>query len=159
MQRKNFFTLLGTTVIIITMSELSGCTNQNNSDTNFTPAREVTGKWLGSPVFTDRANECAYEGTMELILQQEGTYVSGYFDITVTKTEGAPSCVEIGSTFRYLLEGTISSSHIELLVAHTDTLTGSFTTDLMTLRWELCQECDSGPAVKLVGMVSLMREH
>jgi hypothetical protein len=96
---------------------------------------------------------------MELVLEAEGTSVSGYFDLTVTETEGTSSCVKIGSTFRYLVEGTISSSRIDLLVAGTDTLTGSFTTDLMTLRWEQCQECDSGPAVMLIGMVSLMREH
>jgi hypothetical protein len=70
------------------MIQVNGCTNQNNGGTNPTPARNVTGKWIGSPVFTDRAYECAYDE-----------------------------------------------------------------------RWEQCQECDSFPAVKLIGMVSLKKEH
>ena len=156
---KKYSTMLGITILFALLLSLGGCSDQNNDDTNLSPARDVTGTWSGIPVFTDRANDCRYDGTMEMTLQQEDSHVSGYFDLTVTKTDGDSSCVDIGSTFRYLVEGTISSSHIELLVADTDTLNGSFTTDLMTLRWEQCHDCDSGPAVKLIGMVPLMREH
>ncbi len=158
MPRKKTVPIIILAVLLLTMTEFSGCTNQNNDGTNLTPARDVTGNWTGSPVFTDRAYECAYEGTMKLRLEQQDSNVTGYFDLTVVSTDGSPACVQIGSTFRYLVEGTISSSRIDLLVAGTDALVGSFTTDLMTLRWEQCQECDSGPAIKLVGMVSLRKE-
>ena len=129
-----------------------------SSDSQLNPARNITGTWVGTPVFTDRINTCVYEGTMELTLEQYESYVSGYVDFLVTTNDGAPSCVAAGSSFRYLVNGTISSSHIYLLVAETDALNGSFTTDLMTLRWELCGECGSGPAVKAIGMVSLTRK-
>ena len=146
-------------IILFLCIQLSGCSGQDNSNTLLTPARDVTGKWTGTPVFSDRANECVYEGTMELTLQQHGNNVSGYYDLTVTKTQGNPSCVTVGSTFRFLVEGTVSSSQLHLLIAETDRLNGSFTTDLMTLRWEQCTVCESGPAIKLIGMVSLLREH
>jgi hypothetical protein len=151
------FALLGILILFVCI-RFSGCFEYDTQSTTLTPARDVTGQWSGAPVFTDRANECKYDGTMTLTLQQNGDVVTGYFDLTVTSSEGNPSCVMIGSSFRYLVEGTISSTQITLVIADTDRLLGSFTTDLMTLRWEQCADCDSGPAIKLIGMVSLVRE-
>ena len=150
------FIVLGIMVIFAGLV-LSGCTSQDGTS-ELSAARDLTGKWTGTPVFMDRANTCSYQGTMELTLQQTGNDVTGYYDLLVTKTGEGASCVRVGSSFRYLIQGTVSSSSISLVVADTDSLTGSFTTDLMTLRWEQCLSCDSGPAMKLVGMVSLRRE-
>jgi hypothetical protein len=156
MRKKQFITL--GPLIFISCLFLSGCVTEDNQRTPLNPARDLTGTWTGTPVFTDRANECAYEGTMELTLRQNQNHLTGSFNLTVTKTTGDPPCVRVGSLFSYLVDGTVSSSRIHLIIADTDYLNGSFTTDLMTLRWQQCTSCRSGPAIKLIGMVSLMRE-
>jgi len=156
MRKKHVITLGA--LIFFSCLLLSGCITPDNQRTSLTPARDLTGTWTGTPVFTDRGNECAYEGTMELNLQQNQNHLAGSFNLTVTKTTGDPPCVRVGSSFHYLVDGTVSSSQIHLIIADTDYLNGSFTTDLMTLRWQQCTSCESGPAIKLIGMVSLMRE-
>jgi hypothetical protein len=155
--RKPIFMILGTLILFLCLF-LSGCDSQDDNTASLTPARDLTGRWTGTPVFTDRANECAYEGAMELTLMQNENHLTGFFNLTVTKTTGDPPCVRVGSSFHYLVDGTVSSTQIHLIVADTDSLNGSFTTDLMTLRWQQCTSCESGPAIKLVGIVQLMRE-
>ena len=130
---------------------LGGCTS------TITPARDLTGQWNGIVSFTERSPKCSYQGDMILNLRQQGDNINGNFNIVVTKAEGN-DCVRIGSQFGYLVSGTVSSSAISLLVADTDVLLGSFTTDIMTLRWESCQDCSSGPAIKILGPVSLLRQ-
>lgn len=129
-----------------------------DSSAGLSPARPLTGTWRGTASFTDRAYSCSYQGTMVLTLAQEGSQLEGSYELVVTNTSGGTSCVRIGSEFSYLVQGSANTSSLVLSVAETDTMRGSFTTDIMTLRWERCDDCGSGPATTIVGMVTLFKD-
>ena len=137
---------------------LSGCFQQRPEiDSTLSPARDVSGAWSTLEVaFTDRILDCSYRGDMTLNLQQNGNNVVGGYTVTVTEAEGN-NCVRIGSQFQYAVAGTVSSSAIDMKIAGTDDLKGSFTTDTMTLRQEKCEECGAGPAIVFAGPVILRK--
>ncbi len=126
--------------------------------TTISAARPLAGTWTGTVTFTDRPTQtCLYQGPLTLHLTQNGDQLDGSFTATVTSTNNNPACVRVGSTFTYDLQGTVSSSAVHLTVADTDALTGAYTTNILTLRWQRCENCTSGPAITFVGMVSLTK--
>lgn len=122
-------------------------------------AREITGTWNGKASFTDRALDCSYQGDMVLNLNQNGNNVNGNFVLTVTQASQGDNCLRVGTVFpAFFVAGTIESSSIDMLIANTDDLVGSFTADTMALRSTKCKDCDSGPALILQGPVNLLKE-
>ena len=140
-------------LLVVSLFFVSGCTDQT-----ITSSRDLNGVWQGHSIaFTDRAFDCSYTGDMTLNLVHNGNNLQGNYNLIVRSAQGN-NCVRIGSELGYVVSGTVSSSAIDLSVDNTDSLVGSFTTDLMTLRWQDCETCGSGPAVKLVGPAQLQRK-
>ena len=127
--------------------------------TTITPARDTSGVWSTLEVaFTDRIQDCAYKGDMTLNLNQAGNNVVGGYTVTVTEAEGN-NCVRIGTVFPpFGVAGTVSASAINMKIANTDDLKGSFTADTMTLRQDKCEECGAGPAIVFAGPIILRRQ-
>lgn len=121
-------------------------------------ARDLSGTWIGNPIFTERSPVCSYGSDMVLNLQQNGNNVNGNFNVVVKSAKGT-GCLRVGTAIPgYPVAGTLTSSAIDMKISGVDTLKGSFTTDTMTLRWEQCKNCDSGPAIKFVGSIQLKRK-
>ena len=150
-----------TLIILLTcIVFLSACTSAKPEITStVSSARDIDGDWVGSVTFTERSPNCVYRGDFELALQQNGNNVQGGFTVTVKSIEKqGPNCLRTGTSLRYGVGGTVSSSSISLLISNTDKLKGSFTTDQLTLRWEQCDACSSGPAIKFTGPMFLARK-
>jgi len=123
-------------------------------------ARDLNGQWAGTVSFTERVPNCAYRGALVLNLGQNGNNLNGGFTLSIDEivTQG-PNCLRVGTVLPpSAVSGTASSSSINLLISNTDKLKGSFTTDAMTLRWEICDNCQAGPAIKFVGPMQLRRQ-
>ena len=129
-------------------------------DSTISGARDLGGQWVGHTVaFTDRIQDCGYLGDVTLNLAQNGNNLNGNIILTVRSVTQGNNCLRVGTQFpAFFVAGTVSASAINLKVANTDDLKGSFTTDLMTLRWEKCKSCDSGPAMVLVGPAQLRKQ-
>jgi len=126
-------------------------------DSTISTARDISGQWAGIVSFTERVPQCSYSGNFRLNLQQNGNNAQGGFDVTVNEVKSGTGCLRVGTNLGFLVGGTVSSSAINLKIANTDNLDGSFTTDQMTLRWGQCQDCSSGPALRFTGPMFLTR--
>jgi len=128
---------------------------------SLTVARDLSGQWNGKAVFTDKQLDCLYNGDMTINFVQNGNQLNGNFNLVVESSQPQnqfANCINVGSNLGYLLGGTVSASAIDLFIANTDKLIGSFTTDIMTLRWEPCQGCVAGPPIKFQGPINLKRQ-
>lgn len=115
------------------------------------PARDLTGDWSGTASFREDVEgaQCLFTGVFYLRLQQEGNDVGGDFSFTETSVRqtrlptdsGVPavgcSHPDSGVTSGQVY-GSVSSSAIYLGVGGRPQFSGSFTTDLMSLRLEKC---------------------
>lgn len=148
---------LVTLLFFVSLLFISSCTSQNKMTsqpelaTTITPARDVTGSWTGSTSFQENVEgaECFFQGTFILSLQQQGNSVSGQFVFTETafqetKIPTTSPIPPIGcsgpvdKTTRGSVQGTVSSSAIDLSIGAEKIFTGSFTTDLMKLKLATC---------------------
>ena len=126
--------------------------------TTTNPARDLTGNWDGIVTFTERVPNCVYSADYTMNLAQNGNNVVGGFNVVIREVKsGTVNCLRTGTQLGFPVAGSISSSAINMLISGTDKLKGSFTTDQMTLRWELCDACASGPAIKFTGPMFLTR--
>ena len=165
-------------LFLISLLFISSCTSQNKTATSpkltttITPARDVTGRWTGSASFQENVEgaECLFQGTFVLNLQQQGNSVQGNFVFTETafhetKVPTTSLIPQIGcsgpvdKTTRGSVQGTVSSSAIDLSIGAEKVFAGSFTTDLMKLTLTAClvqndQECTVDDTL---GTLTLMR--
>ena len=100
------------------------------------PARDVTGTWSGSLAMQDDGPPgCSYGGTATLTIAMSGNDVSGSLteSVQVTNQPDPSTPCDTTGTVTFGVSGTVSSSSITMTDSEGDTLSGSFTTDLMTL--------------------------
>lgn len=108
----------------------------NTVDATLSPARDVTGTWSGSLTMQDTGPPgCSYGGTATLTLVMNGNDVTGSLteSVQVTNQPDPNTPCDTTGTPTFSVNGTVSSSSITMTDSEGDTLTGSFTTDLMTL--------------------------
>lgn len=126
-------------------------------DKTITTARDITGGWTGIVSFSERVPQCSYSSDFNMNLLQTGNNVRGNFNVIIKKIQSGTDCLNIGTQLGFPVSGTVSSSAINLEISNTDKLLGSLTTDQMTLRWEICDNCNAGPAIKFNGPLFLTR--
>jgi len=120
-------------------------------------ARDLSGRWTGIVTFTERVPQCSYSADFDMNLVQNGDALNGGFNVVIREIKSGSDCLNPGTQLGFPVAGSASASAINMLISGTDKLLGSLTTDQMTLRWELCDACDSGPAIKFVGPMFLTR--
>ena len=152
-----FFVLLILIVVfltVITPFEPQQNTEQSPSEqpsNQLNPARDLTGRWVSSTSFQENVEgaECLFSGVFILTLQQNGNSVYGDFEFTETslkqtrvQTESSIPSVgcyhPVAGVTSGQFSGSVSSSAVELNVGGRRQFSGSFTTDLMSLKLVKC---------------------
>lgn len=120
---------------------LSIFTNLTLVHAQLTPARDLTGVWLGSATWTDSfdyypsAVSCSFTSNVELDLTQDGSTWSGniyYTNIQNTQKPHDPACDTVAHTPGPEIGGTVSSSSFSGIVYVGVPIQGTFTTDLIS---------------------------
>jgi hypothetical protein len=106
-------------------------------------ARDLSGLWLGtSPngaLYADNvANpNCEYEADVRITLIQDGTALTGSFNLTVRRStkllQTSLPCVPVGASSNQALFGSVSGSSVEFGLADLITsFSGTFTSDILS---------------------------
>ncbi|NYZ78471.1 hypothetical protein H0N96_03655 [Candidatus Micrarchaeota archaeon] len=132
-------------------SEQGSASPSEQPSNHLSPARDLTGRWTGSASFQENVEgaECLFGGDFILTLQQDGNSVYGDFEFTETslkqtRVQTESSIPSIGcyhpveGVTSGQFSGSVSSSAVELNVGGRRQFSGSFTTDLMSLKLETC---------------------
>ena len=132
-----------------TMKEFEESFKQEEPEltSTITPARDLSGKWIG--LFESQENtpdvDCLYTSTFELQLQQKGNNLQGSMIFTNIDVEQnykssipIPCGVPVDRSSSDPLTGTVSSSALSILRGGTKVMSGSFTTDNMMLVVDRC---------------------
>jgi len=132
---------------------LLGCCGvvPDNTNSTISPARDLSGAWKGTASFQENVEgaQCTTTGTFTLNLQQEGNDVNGDFvlshiSINQKRLPGNYEVPPIGCSgpvnneLGGQVDGTVSSSSITLNSGGYRQFSGSFTTDIMSLKLEKC---------------------
>ena len=129
--------------VLATAALLASCSNGTGLDA----ARDLTGTWEGTgpngASYTDNvANpNCAYEADIRIVFVQDGTSLTGSFNLTVTSSTKLIStslpCVPVGAENSEALFGSVNSSDVtfETFVSRT-AFAGTFTTDILNATFE-----------------------
>ena len=156
---RNIFTYLLLTLAFAVL--LSGCCgylfypspneNSTNLNTTISPARDLTGTWVGPASFQENVEgaQCTITGTFTMTLQQDGNNVNGDFVLSAISIhqKSLPSDSPVppigcsGPVDKELpghVGGTVSSSAITLNMGGQRQFSGSFTSDIMSLKLERC---------------------
>jgi len=132
-----------------TMKEFEESFKQDKPEltSTITPARDLSGKWIG--LFESQENtpdvDCLYTSTFELQLQQKGNNLQGSMIFTNIDVEQnykssipIPCGVPIERSSSDPITGTVSSSALSIFRGGTKVMSGSFTTDNMMLVVDRC---------------------
>ncbi len=107
------------------------------------PARDLSGLWLGTgpngAFYQDNvANpNCEYEADVRITLIQDGSALTGSFNLTVRKStkllQTSLPCVPVGASSNQALFGSVNSSNVEFeLVDMITSFRGTFTSDILS---------------------------
>jgi hypothetical protein len=119
------------------------------------PARDLSGLWLGTgpngAFYRDNvANpNCEYEADVRITLIQDGTALTGSFNLTVREStkllQTSVPCVPVGATANQALFGSVNGSRVEWGLADLVTsFDGEFTSDI--LNGDISSSATSGMA-------------
>ncbi|UCF41476.1 MAG: hypothetical protein JSW43_03855 [Gemmatimonadota bacterium] len=126
-----------------TLMLLLGVTFVTSCSDGLDPARDLSGLWLGTGpngmTYQDNVDNpnCVYEGDVRITLIQDGTALTGSFNLTVREStkllQTSLPCVPVGASSNQALFGSVNGTTVEFGL--TDLITsfsGTFTSDILT---------------------------